>query len=91
MLDAESLFKLGGGFFLIAGPCVLEDESTNLLVAEEVARVGDLFSTPVILKASFDKANRSSLSSPRGPGLDDGLRLLERLKSQTGMVTRGQT
>jgi 2-dehydro-3-deoxyphosphooctonate aldolase (KDO 8-P synthase) len=86
MRDAESLFKLGGGFFLIAGPCVLEDERTNLSVAEEVARVGDLFSTPVIFKASFDKANRSSLSSPRGPGLDDGLRLLERVKSQTGVM-----
>jgi 2-dehydro-3-deoxyphosphooctonate aldolase (KDO 8-P synthase) len=86
MRDAESLFTLGGGFFLIAGPCVLEDERTNLLVAEEVARVGDLFSVPVIFKASFDKANRSSLASARGPGLDSGLRLLEQVKAQAGVM-----
>ncbi len=86
MRDVESLFSLGGGFFLIAGPCVLEDESTNLSVAEEVARIGELFSTPVIFKASFDKANRSSLESARGPGLNSGLRLLEQVKSQTGVM-----
>jgi 2-dehydro-3-deoxyphosphooctonate aldolase (KDO 8-P synthase) len=84
--DAEPLFKPGGGFFLIAGPCVLEDERTNLLVAEEVARVGELFAAPVIFKASFDKANRSSLASARGPGLEAGLRLLERLKSEVGVM-----
>jgi len=86
MRDVESLFSVGGGFFLIAGPCVLEDESTNLSVAEEVARIGDLFSTPVIFKASFDKANRSSLASARGPGLDSGLQLLEQVKSKTGVM-----
>ncbi len=82
MHHAESLFQPGAGFFLIAGPCVLEDESTNLSVAEEIARVGELFSTPVIFKASFDKANRSSINSARGPGLDTGLRLLEQVKSR---------
>lgn len=84
--DAEPLFKPGGGFFLIAGPCVLEDEATNLSVAEEVARVGELLDMPVIFKASFDKANRSSLSSARGPGLEAGLRLLENVKSQAGIM-----
>jgi 2-dehydro-3-deoxyphosphooctonate aldolase (KDO 8-P synthase) len=85
MLDVVPLFRPGGGFFLIAGPCVLEDEATNLAVAEEVARVGQRFSVPAIFKASFDKANRSSLDSPRGPGLDRGLRLLEQVKAQTGL------
>jgi 2-dehydro-3-deoxyphosphooctonate aldolase (KDO 8-P synthase) len=85
MLDALSLFRPGGGFFLIAGPCVLEEESTNLAVAEEVARVGERFSLPVIFKASFDKANRSSIGSPRGPGLERGLRLLEQVKAEVGL------
>ena len=74
MADFRTLFRPRGGFFLIAGPCVLEDESTNLTVAEEVARVGERFAVPAIFKASFDKANRSNIGSARGPGLDDGLR-----------------
>lgn len=85
MPDLVSLFQPRGGFFLIAGPCVLEDEGTNLEVAEEVARVGARFGIPVIFKASFDKANRSAVASPRGPGLDEGLRLLERLKARFGL------
>ena len=85
MRDFSSLFRPHGGFFLIAGPCVLEDEGTNLSVAEEVARIGERFSIPVIFKASFDKANRSSLDSPRGPGLDEGLRLLQQVKSETDL------
>ncbi len=80
-----SLFQPGGGFFLVAGPCVLEDEGTNLAVAEEVARIGERFRVPVIFKASFDKANRSNIASPRGPGLEEGLRLLERVKSAVGI------
>ncbi len=82
MLDAASLFQPGGPFFLIAGPCVLEDEATNLAAAEEIARVGADLAVPVVFKASFDKANRSSGTSPRGPGLQEGLRLLDQVKSQ---------
>ncbi len=85
MVNPESFFKPSAGFFLISGPCVLEDEGTNLAVAEEVARVGSLHGIPVVFKASFDKANRSSLSSPRGPGLDAGLKLLETVKARTGL------
>jgi 2-dehydro-3-deoxyphosphooctonate aldolase (KDO 8-P synthase) len=84
MSDLLDLFRPPGGFFLMAGPCVLEDERTNLEVAEEVARIGQRFGIPVIFKASFDKANRSSIASPRGPGLDEGLRLLAQVKSETG-------
>jgi 2-dehydro-3-deoxyphosphooctonate aldolase (KDO 8-P synthase) len=85
MVELSSLFRPQGGFFLIAGPCVLEDQSTNLAVAREVARIGERFAVPVIFKASFDKANRSSIDSPRGPGLDKGLRLLEQVKSETSL------
>lgn len=85
MTDLVSLFQPPGGFFLIAGPCLLEDEDTNSIVAEEVVRVGQRFGIPVVFKASFDKANRSSIDSPRGPGLEDGLRSLERVKSRFGV------
>jgi 2-dehydro-3-deoxyphosphooctonate aldolase (KDO 8-P synthase) len=85
MADIRALFQPRGGFFLIAGPCVLEDETTNLTVAEEVARVGQRFGVPAIFKASFDKANRSNIHSPRGPGLERGLRQLEQVKSSVGL------
>ena len=85
MFDPGSLFRPGGTFFVIAGPCVLEDERTNLTVAAELAHISERLSVPVIFKASFDKANRSSIDSPRGPGLEKGLRLLERVKSESGL------
>jgi 2-dehydro-3-deoxyphosphooctonate aldolase (KDO 8-P synthase) len=79
------LFEPGGGFFLIAGPCVLEDDGLNLEVAAALARLSDDLALPVIFKASFDKANRSSPSSPRGPGLDEGLRKLARVRDESGL------
>jgi 2-dehydro-3-deoxyphosphooctonate aldolase (KDO 8-P synthase) len=72
-------------FTLIAGPCVLEDDELNLAVARGVADVGRALDLPVVFKASFDKANRSKLSSPRGPGLERGLALLERVGGETGL------
>ena len=83
--NVASLFEPSGGFFLIAGPCVLEDDALNLTVARELRRVGEALSIPIIFKASFDKANRSSLSSARGPGLDEGLGKLARVKAETGL------
>ena len=74
----EELFRLGGPFFLIAGPCVLEDDALNLRIGEALARMSDDLGLPIVFKASFDKANRSSPGSPRGPGVDEGLRKLER-------------
>ncbi|HEX2207972.1 MAG TPA: hypothetical protein VHG93_09855, partial [Longimicrobium sp.] len=85
MSAAAELFRLGGPFFLIAGPCVLEDDRLNLAVGEALARLGDDLGLPVVFKASFDKANRSSPGSPRGPGVDEGLRKLERVRAQTGL------
>jgi 2-dehydro-3-deoxyphosphooctonate aldolase (KDO 8-P synthase) len=72
-------------FFLIAGPCVLEDDTLNLRVGEELARIAAELSLPIIYKASFDKANRSKPGAARGPGLEEGLRKLERVRAETGL------
>ncbi len=72
-------------FTLIAGPCVLEDDALNLEVATSLARWSAERSLPVVFKSSFDKANRSKLDSPRGPGLERGLVLLDRVKRETGL------
>lgn len=66
--------------FLIAGTCVIESEHSALSVATELKGISDALGIPLIYKSSFDKANRSSHDSPRGPGLDTGLRILERVK-----------
>ena len=79
------LFRVGGPFFLIAGPCVLEDDALNLSIAAELARVADELRLPIVFKASFDKANRSSAGSPRGPGMDAGLAALEKVKAESGL------
>ena len=75
--------RLGGNnpLFLIAGPCVIESESHARTMAERVARVAADAGIPYIFKASYDKANRSSLKSFRGPGLQEGLRILCQIKS----------
>lgn len=82
---AAELFRVGAPFFLIAGPCVLEDAGLNLRVGEALARIGDELGLPVLFKASFDKANRSSPDSPRGPGMDEGLELLAQVRRETGL------
>jgi 2-dehydro-3-deoxyphosphooctonate aldolase (KDO 8-P synthase) len=74
-----------GPLALIAGPCVIEDRETVLEIARQVARVGEEFRIPVVFKASFDKANRMSLDSFRGPGLERGLEILEAVKTETGL------
>ena len=70
---------IGGGapFVLIAGPCVIEDEQKTMEIAVFLKELTDRLCIPLIFKASYDKANRSSLDSYRGPGLDKGLRILE--------------
>jgi 2-dehydro-3-deoxyphosphooctonate aldolase (KDO 8-P synthase) len=84
--DPASLFRRGGGFFLIAGPCVLENDALNLRIAETLAMVGQALDLPILYKASFDKANRSKAGAARGPGLDEGLRRLERVRAATGLA-----
>jgi len=81
----EALFRRGGPFFLIAGPCVLEDDVLNVGIAERLREIGEALDLPVVFKASFDKANRSSAGSPRGPGLGRGLDALGRVREQTGL------
>ena len=71
--------------FLIAGPCQLEDDTLNLRVGESLARLAEHVPGGIIYKASFDKANRSNVDGVRGPGLDAGLRALERVRAATGL------
>ncbi len=72
--------EIGGGeLFLIAGPCVIESEEHALKMAESIAGVARALRLPCIFKASYDKANRTSLKSYRGPGLDEGLRILNKI------------
>jgi 2-dehydro-3-deoxyphosphooctonate aldolase (KDO 8-P synthase) len=75
----------GENLFLIAGPCVIESEAHALKMAEEISVVARRLETPYIFKASYDKANRTSLQSFRGPGLEEGLRILERVRKETGV------
>jgi 2-dehydro-3-deoxyphosphooctonate aldolase (KDO 8-P synthase) len=69
----------------IAGPCVIESHELTLSIAVELAALAERLRLPLIFKASFDKANRSSSRSFRGPGLEEGLRTLEEVKRQTGL------
>jgi 2-dehydro-3-deoxyphosphooctonate aldolase (KDO 8-P synthase) len=69
----------------IAGPCVIESRDLTLTIAAELALVAQRLHLPLVFKASFDKANRSSSRSFRGPGLQEGLRTLEEVKRKTGL------
>jgi 2-dehydro-3-deoxyphosphooctonate aldolase (KDO 8-P synthase) len=72
----------GGNLFLIAGPCVIESEDHAIRMAEIIKGVTRSLTFPFIFKASYDKANRTSLTSYRGPGLSEGLRVLNRIKTE---------
>ncbi len=74
-----------GPLFLIAGPCVIESEGLVLEVAAFLKDVSFNLGVPVVFKASFDKANRTSLHSFRGPGLEQGLKILEKVKREVGL------
>ena len=73
-----------GGLALVAGPCVLEDLESALLIAREVSGICGRLGIPYVFKASFDKANRTSIHSFRGPGLDKGLEWLAEVKGSVG-------
>jgi 2-dehydro-3-deoxyphosphooctonate aldolase (KDO 8-P synthase) len=70
---------------VIAGPCVLEDAFSALSIAKRLKEIADELSLPIIFKASFDKANRTSVTSFRGPGLEKGLEILAGVKEATGL------
>jgi 2-dehydro-3-deoxyphosphooctonate aldolase (KDO 8-P synthase) len=72
-------------FFLIAGPCVVESEALQLRTAERLKAIADTLGIFFIFKSSYDKANRSSDKSYRGPGMDEGLRILERVRDALGV------
>jgi len=71
-----------GGLFLIAGPCVIESEEHAMFMAEVIKGVTRSLNFPFIFKASYDKANRTSMRSFRGPGLAEGLRILKKVKDE---------
>ncbi|MGB0034673.1 MAG: 3-deoxy-8-phosphooctulonate synthase [Candidatus Acidiferrales bacterium] len=79
--------RFGGNapLFLIAGPCVIESEAHAMMMAESLAAIASELGVPYIFKASYDKANRSSVSSFRGPGLKKGLSILAKIKKRTGL------
>src|SRR5262245_43767017 len=76
--------KIGFGepLALISGPCVIESEEHTLKMAEQLKEICSKAGVPLIFKSSYDKANRSSVHSFRGPGLQEGLRILERVRNE---------
>jgi 2-dehydro-3-deoxyphosphooctonate aldolase (KDO 8-P synthase) len=72
-------------FFLIAGPCAIESEQLALDTAFQLKEITARLGIPFIYKSSFDKANRSSINSFRGPGMEEGLRILQKVKDETGV------
>ncbi len=79
--------KIGGTnpFFLIGGPCVIENQNHAFFLAEEIKKICENLQISFIFKASYDKANRSSISSYRGPGLERGLEILHTIKNKLGV------
>ena len=78
--------KFGGGkLILLAGPCVLEGFERSLKIGRRAKEIADNLGMPYIFKASFDKANRSSIESFRGPGMEEGLKILAAIKSELGV------
>ena len=90
-MSQREIFSVGdvivGGedLFVIAGPCVIESETHALKMAETLGRITDELALPFIFKASYDKANRSSIHSFRGPGLEAGVKVLHRIKREVGV------
>lgn len=74
-----------GKFKLIAGPCVIESEENIMLIAETIKGIADRLGLDYYFKASFDKANRTSIHSYRGPGIEEGLNILKRVKDKFGL------
>ena len=75
----------GESLLVIAGPCVIEDEALTVSIAERLGEIAASLSVPMIFKASFDKANRTSIDSYRGPGLQRGLEILQRAGQASGL------
>jgi 2-dehydro-3-deoxyphosphooctonate aldolase (KDO 8-P synthase) len=85
MVQVGNLHLGGGELVMIAGPCVIEDAGLTLEIARTLKRYAEELALPLIFKASYDKANRTSLTSFRGPGLEKGLSILARVREETGL------
>ncbi|MDD4294823.1 MAG: 3-deoxy-8-phosphooctulonate synthase, partial [Candidatus Omnitrophica bacterium] len=79
------MYSFTGKFVFIAGPCVIEGRDETLFIAEELKKVFESIDADFIFKASFDKANRTSVGSYRGPGMDEGLKILAEVKEKFNM------
>ena len=79
--------SIGKGFplLLISGPCVIEDDKTPFIIAASLKDLSDKLKVPLIFKASYDKANRTSVHAFRGPGMKEGLKILSRIKKEFGI------
>lgn len=77
--------KTNSPFFLVSGPCVIEDEAVTLRIADRLKVLTDNLGIPFTFKASYDKANRTAITSFRGPGIQDGLRVLAKVKETLGV------
>jgi len=91
-VTTRSTFKIGrvdvgldAPLFVMAGPCVIESEEGCLQIAERLVQISESTGAGIIFKASFDKANRSSISSFRGPGLAKGTKILAKVRAETGL------
>ena len=80
-------FEIGGGepLVLLAGPCVLEGLERSLLIGRGIKEIADRLGIPYVFKASFDKANRSAYHSFRGPGLEEGVKILGKIRDELGV------
>jgi len=79
-------YDLSRDFFLIGGPCVIESEDHAKYMASEILKITDRLGIPYIFKASYDKANRTSIHSFRGPGIDKGLEILAQVRREVGVA-----
>lgn len=84
----DNFFQIGKNcpLFLIAGPCVIEGEANTLRTAEKLTKIAKDLNINLVFKSSYDKANRSSLKSYRGPGLKEGLRILKKVRDEFGIA-----
>ena len=80
-------YSVGGGgpLLWICGPCVIESHDLTMSIADTLRGFADRLALPLVFKASFDKANRTSKTSYRGPGMEEGLKVFERVKAETGL------
>ena len=78
-------FYPGNPLMLIAGPCVIENEDHSLLMADKIKSICEKLNVPYIFKSSFLKANRTSIDSYVGPGIDEGLKILDKVKKEVSI------